>query len=130
MSDMSAKRERREAGRRSHKERLQTCLAGEAPDRPPVALWRHFPVDDLTPEGLAGATIDFQLTYDLDLVKVTPASSFEVRDWGAEDEWRGDPEGVRAYTRRVVERPQDSILWMLRDLQDAHFFGQPKGAAV
>jgi uroporphyrinogen decarboxylase len=107
MSEMIEKRERRESERRSHKERLQACLAGETPDRPPVALWRHFPVDDQTPEGLAGATIDFQLTYDFDLVKVTPSSSFEIKDWGAEDEWRGTPEGTRDYTSRVVQHPQD-----------------------
>lgn len=107
MSVLSARRERRETDRASHKERLQATLAGETPDRPAVALWRHFPVDDQTPEDLAGATIDFQLTYDFDLVKVTPSSSFEIRDWGAEDEWHGAPEGTRDYTRRVIERPED-----------------------
>jgi len=28
----------------SHRQRLQASLSGEQPDRPPVALWRHFPV--------------------------------------------------------------------------------------
>ena len=107
MSEMVERRDRRESERVSHKERLQACLAGETPDRTPVALWRHFPVDDQTAESLAGATIDFQLTYDFDLVKVTPASSFSIRDWGAEDEWRGAPEGTREYTRRVIEGPED-----------------------
>jgi len=35
------------------RERLQRTIAGEPVDRPPVALWRHWPVDDQTPEGLA-----------------------------------------------------------------------------
>jgi uroporphyrinogen decarboxylase len=91
----------------THRERLQTCIKGEQPDRPPVALWRHFPVDDQTPEGLAAATLNFQRTYDFDLVKVTPASSFCLRDWGAEDEWQGNPEGTRAYTGRVIHDPRD-----------------------
>jgi uroporphyrinogen decarboxylase len=30
----------------NHRQRLETCLSGEIPDRMPVALWRHFPVDD------------------------------------------------------------------------------------
>jgi uroporphyrinogen decarboxylase len=60
----------------SHRTRLETCLSGVRPDRTPVALWRHFPVDDQIPAGLAAATIDFQRTFDFDLVKVTPASSF------------------------------------------------------
>jgi uroporphyrinogen decarboxylase len=91
----------------THRERLETCLTGAAPDRPPVALWRHFPVDDQTPEGLATITVDFQRRYDFDLVKVTPASSFCTKDWGVEDEWRGATEGTRDYTRRPIHRPED-----------------------
>ncbi len=92
----------------SHKERLQACLANDpALDRPPVALWRHFPVDDQSPESLAAATLDFQRRYDFDLVKVTPASSFCLKDWGVEDVWEGHTEGTRRYTKRVVHRPQD-----------------------
>jgi len=91
----------------THRERLQACLAGEQPDRPPVALWRHFPVDDQSPEALAAATLHFQATYDFDFVKVTPASSFCLKDWGAEDTWMGDSEGTRRYTKRVIQKPQD-----------------------
>jgi len=91
----------------THKERIQACIAGEVIDQPPVALWRHFPVDDQSPGTLAKATLNFQQTYDFDLVKVTPASSFCVRDWGVEDEWRGDTEGTRRYTKRVIHDPQD-----------------------
>jgi uroporphyrinogen decarboxylase len=91
----------------THKERIQACLRGEIIDRPPVALWRHFPVDDQAPETLARATLHFQQNYDFDFVKVTPASSFCVRDWGVEDEWRGDPEGTREYTKRVIRDPGD-----------------------
>jgi uroporphyrinogen decarboxylase len=53
------------------------------------------------------ATLNFQRTYDFDLVKVTPASSFCVRDWGVEDEWRGHTEGTRQYTKRVIREPAD-----------------------
>ena len=91
----------------THKERIQACLRGEILDRPPVALWRHFPVDDQSPETLARATLHFQQNYDFDLVKVTPSSSFCVRDWGVEDAWRGDAEGTRQYTKRVIHDPRD-----------------------
>jgi uroporphyrinogen decarboxylase len=90
-----------------HKERMQACIQGEIIDRPPVALWRHFPVDDQAPGTLAQATLNFQRSYDFDLVKVTPASSFCVRDWGVEDEWRGHTEGTRQYTKRVINDPRD-----------------------
>jgi uroporphyrinogen decarboxylase len=89
------------------RQRLSGAIAGEPVDRPPVALWRHFPVDDQDPETLAEATIAFQEDFDFDFVKVSPASSFCLRDWGAEDVWRGDPEGTRDYTRRPIEDPED-----------------------
>jgi uroporphyrinogen decarboxylase len=89
------------------RERLQATITGERTDRVPVALWRHFPVDDQRPEDLAAATLEFQSLYDFDLVKVTPASSFCIRDWGTRDEWQGDPEGTRAYTHRPIARPDD-----------------------
>ncbi len=91
----------------SKRERLETCLSGKKPDRTPVALWRHFPVDDQTPEGLAAATLDFQRMYDFDFIKVTPASSYCLRDWGVQDEWQGATEGTRVYTRRIIQTPED-----------------------
>lgn len=83
------------------------CLAGEPPDRIPVALWRHFPVDDQDPQALAAAHLAFQRTYDFDFVKVTPASSFCLKDWGVEDVWEGDPEGTRRYTKAIISKPAD-----------------------
>jgi uroporphyrinogen decarboxylase len=91
----------------THRQRLEACLSGSMLDRPPVALWRHFPVDDQSPESLAAATLHWQQQYDWDIVKVTPASSFCLKDWGVEDAWKGDGEGTRAYTKRVVFEPED-----------------------
>jgi uroporphyrinogen decarboxylase len=91
----------------THRERIQAAIKGELIDRPPVALWRHFPVDDQSASLLAAAHINYQNNYDFDLVKVTPASSFCLKDWGVEDEWVGDTEGTRRYTRRVIHSPED-----------------------
>lgn len=90
-----------------HREKLETCLSDVTMSHPPVALWRHFPVDDQVSGNLAAATVDFQRRYDFDLVKVTPASSFCIRDWGARDEWRGVPEGTREYVNFVIKEPED-----------------------
>ncbi|MBI3159516.1 MAG: hypothetical protein HYZ26_07965 [Chloroflexi bacterium] len=70
----------------THRQRIETAMAGKTPDRPPVALWRHFPVDDLCAATLAAAHLAWQRTYDWDLVKVTPSSSYFIYDWGAADE--------------------------------------------
>ncbi|MRS03443.1 uroporphyrinogen decarboxylase [bacterium] len=91
----------------THHERLRACLNHELPDRPPVALWRHFPVDDQSPDTLAASTLNWQRIYNFDLIKVTPASSFSVKDWGVEDTWEGNTEGTRRYVRRVIRNPKD-----------------------
>jgi uroporphyrinogen decarboxylase len=91
----------------THRQRLETCLSNNKPDKVPVALWRHFPVDDQHPESLARATLAFQEEFDFDLVKVSPASSFCIKDWGAKDTWNGASEGTRDYIGRVIQAPED-----------------------
>jgi uroporphyrinogen decarboxylase len=108
----------------THRQRIEACIAGKILDRPPVALWRHFPVDDQDPETLAAATLHWQKEYDWDLVKVTPASSFCLKDWGVADEWKGDAEGTRRYTHRVISAPED---WSLLPILDADTLLPPAG---
>lgn len=91
----------------NHRERIEACMANEEVDRPAVALWRHFPVDDQDPSSLAEAVIELQRMYDFDLVKITPSSSFCLKDWGSQDEWHGAVEGTREYTKRVIQDPDD-----------------------
>jgi uroporphyrinogen decarboxylase len=92
----------------THTERMKACLADDAAlDRTPAALWRHFPVDDQAPETLAAAVVHFQREYDFDLVKVTPASSFCIKDWGVDDVWEGHSEGTRRYTKSAIGSPRD-----------------------
>lgn len=108
----------------SHADRLRASLRGEIIDRPPVALWRHFPVDDQSPESLAAATLHFQAQYDFDLVKVSPASSFCLKDWGVEDAWQGDTEGTRRYTKRVIAAPADWERLPVLDASAPHLAAQ------
>jgi len=91
----------------SHRTRLEACLSGEILDRVPVALWRHFPVDDQAPERLTAAIRNFQQTFDFDIIKVTPASSYSTKDWGAADKWTGNPEGSRKFLDPVINRFDD-----------------------
>ncbi len=90
-----------------HKERLIRTLAGESVDRIPVALWRHFPVEDQSAGTLASAVVDFQERYDFDFVKITPSSSFSVKDWGSVDQWNGNPEGSCEYVSFPVQHYED-----------------------
>ncbi|RPJ00254.1 MAG: uroporphyrinogen decarboxylase [Chloroflexi bacterium] len=91
----------------SKRERLEKTIHGEETDRVPVALWRHWPGDDQRAADLAEATISFQRRWDWDFVKVTPASSFCITDYGVQDRWVGHLEGTREYTKRAVQRSLD-----------------------
>jgi uroporphyrinogen decarboxylase len=89
------------------RERLEATMAGQAVDRPAIALWRHFPGDDQRAEDLAAAQIAFQRHYDFDLMKVSPASSFCLEDWGVRDRYLGNTEGTREYYHRPVATTED-----------------------
>lgn len=98
-----------------HKQRLSNCISGNQTDKPPVALWRHFPVEDQEPGLLAKAIVNFQQTYEYDLVKITPASTFCLKDWGVRDVWKGNPEGTREIIEFPIKKPED---WLqLKPLQ-------------
>jgi uroporphyrinogen decarboxylase len=108
----------------TNRERLEAAIRGDAVDRPPVALWRHFPGDDQDPIELAASTVAFQEQYDFDLIKVTPASSFCVQDWGAQDRWEGNQEGTRIYTRQVIHSAADWYELQPLDVEKGALGGQ------
>lgn len=90
------------------RERLERAITGEAVDRAPVALWRHWPGDDQRYADLARSTIDFQHDYNWDFTRVMPARTFQVVDYGAPDYWDGDSQGIRKISKRLVNR---SLEW-------------------
>lgn len=88
------------------RERVFAALNGEKVDRPPAALWRHFPEYDQTAQGLARAVADWQRKWDWDFVKVTPTSGYYFEDWGGTFEYR--PRGNEHGTRTALSRPIES----------------------
>ncbi len=91
----------------SKRKRLEATIAGENSDRIPVALWRHWPGDDQDAASLAAAHLRWQHDYDWDLLKVGPASSYAVVDWGVEDRWIGHIEGTRQHKSHPIQSPLD-----------------------
>ncbi len=91
----------------SKRERLEAAVAGEAVDRLPVALWRHWPGDDQDADALTAAHLAWQRDYDWDFVKVSPSSSYCLHDWGLESRWEGHIEGTRSYGECIVSGPAD-----------------------
>ncbi|HEY6101870.1 MAG TPA: uroporphyrinogen decarboxylase family protein [bacterium] len=89
------------------RERVFAAVRGKPVDRPPIALWRHFPLQDQLAETLAQAHVEFQRRWDWDLLKVTPASSYYGDDWGLRAGYKPNSEGVRHVTDRPVKKPAD-----------------------
>jgi uroporphyrinogen decarboxylase len=89
------------------RDRINGVIDGRPVDRTPVALWRHFPEQDLRAEGLAEAHVGFQKKYDWDFLKVTPTSGYYGDDWGLRTSFKPNREGVRTYIDRPVKRDSD-----------------------
>ncbi|HEY5595904.1 MAG TPA: uroporphyrinogen decarboxylase family protein [Candidatus Bipolaricaulota bacterium] len=91
----------------THKQRIQAAIGGKPLDRLPVALWRHFPREDATAEGLARSVVQFQQRFDFDLVKVTPVAGYPAEAWGATLHYLDNANGTRGYTHRPVQSAAD-----------------------
>lgn len=94
----------------NHKERIRAAIRGESTDHIPVALWRHFPGDDLNPETLAARVVEFQKQFDFDFVKVTPASGYPSEMYGATFTVpTADSRRLREGTRERGTRPVNAL---------------------
>jgi len=87
----------------NHWERIEAAIAGQPTDCAPVALWRHFPNDDLDPGKLAEHSVRWQRQWDFDLVKFMPSGMYGVEDWGTQTAFKGAPNGARESARPGVD---------------------------
>jgi uroporphyrinogen decarboxylase len=91
-----------------YRELLTAVLAGAPVPICPVFAHQHHPAADQDGERLAEATLAWQARFDFDLAKLTPASTWQIRDYGVEDAPDpDDPLGRRRIVRRVVAVPGD-----------------------
>ncbi|MGD9862701.1 MAG: uroporphyrinogen decarboxylase family protein [Pseudodonghicola sp.] len=101
-------------------DRLDAAKEGRRGAAVPVAFWQHHPVADQQADSLADATCAFQDRFDCDLVKITPASSFQLRDLGQTDAWTGDPIGRRDFGPSLVRQPEDWLRIAQMRVGDRH----------
>lgn len=83
----------------THWERVRAAIRGKDVDHVPISLWRHWPVDDETPEGLTAVTLAWQNEYDFDLVKFMPTGTYSIEDWGAKTNYEPNHHGTRTITQ-------------------------------
>lgn len=91
----------------THRERVRATLEGRPTDRPPISLWHHFPGEDDTARALAGATIEFQRRYDVDLVKLMPTGMYPAIDYGVTVRPSNDDIGTTRFAAGPIGGPAD-----------------------
>ncbi len=89
------------------RERVQAALHRRPVDRPPVAFWQHVPHRDHTARGLAGAMLEWQRRWDLDLIKIMSSGVYCVEDWGCKVAYQGSPNGAKTCTQHAVRQLGD-----------------------
>ena len=91
----------------TQRRRLAAAIAGQPVDRLPVALWRHFYVQETSRAGLVEAMVRWQKTYDWDFLKINPRASYHVEDWGNRYDFSGREHVPPALVRACVHAAED-----------------------
>jgi uroporphyrinogen decarboxylase len=89
-------------------------IRGEATDRSPFAVWRHFYPQEADPRALADATVAFTKRHQLDLIKFNPRAHYHGEPWGTRYAYSGS-EHPRL-VKNAVERTED---WARIDRRNA-----------
>lgn len=84
----------------NREERIRAALAGQQPDRVPVAAWMHLSAFDQDPVSLAEAEAEFTEKYDFDFIKMMPFGLYSTQDFGTQIKIYCDP-----YEEPIVLKP-------------------------
>lgn len=85
-----------------YRDLLDMVLSGQRAPLCPVFAHRHYPGADQDAAALAEATLGWQRRFDFDLIKLTPASTWQLIDYGVVD--ADDPDDALG-RRRIIHRP-------------------------
>lgn len=89
-------------GTMSKWERVDAALHGEQVDRIPLALWKHYHLQDRAPAQLAEVSIALHRQFDTDLIKLTPSGLYPIQDWGATIQFGRDDDFLPLAVHPVV----------------------------
>jgi uroporphyrinogen decarboxylase len=91
----------------SKRDRLGATILGEATDRVPWSLWRHYYESESSAEQLATVMVAWEQRYQFDLLKLNPRAQYHVEGWGARYQYSGDPHERPTRLEHVIKKPQD-----------------------
>ncbi|MEI3613594.1 uroporphyrinogen decarboxylase family protein [Pseudogracilibacillus sp. SO30301A] len=88
-------------------ERIQNMIEGKEVDRPGVSFWKHFPLVDRKVDKMIKTTIDFQLQFQSDFVKLSHNGLYSTEDWGNIIKWPSRETEVGQVTEFVIKEAED-----------------------
>ncbi len=91
----------------NHRDRLNTIIAGEKPDRFAASFWRHFFHMEHHAEGTIEAMVGFQREFDWDFMKINPRADFHTQDWGLKLKYSHREFRKHQKVRFPIEKPAD-----------------------
>jgi uroporphyrinogen-III decarboxylase len=96
---------------------IKETILGNLGVQIPISLWKHHPVLDRTPEGLAAAEIDFHKKMDHDLLKISFFGHYPCIDFGCTAEYDGEITGSTTATSYPIK---DSAGWEVLEPVDVN----------
>ncbi len=86
---------------------LKETFLGNLDEQIPLALWKHHPEVDRSPEGLAKEEVDFHKKFDSDLMKISFYGHYPCTDFGCEAEYDGANSGSTTLTKTAISQASD-----------------------
>jgi len=87
-------------------QRVTAAIHGDAVDRVPISLWKHYHLQDRAPRQLADATVALYRQFDTDLIKLTPSGLYFIQDWGATIRFGRDDDTAPVAAPPVITAPE------------------------
>jgi uroporphyrinogen decarboxylase len=93
----------------SRRDRVFAAVAGDPPDRPPMAFWGHVYDRESTAQDLAESTLEQRQRYDWDFVKLNPRASYHGEPWGLSFRYPGGRAGKPERTSYPIHTLDDLL---------------------
>ncbi len=94
---------------------LKETLLGNLDEEIPIALWKHHPEIDRTPQGLASEEIAFHKKYDSDVMKISFFGHYPCIDFGCTAKYDGEISGSTTLTKAAISEASE---WEVLDKPD------------
>jgi len=109
---------------------LKETFLGNVDEQIPLALWKHHPDVDRSPEGLAREEIAFHRKFDSDVMKISFFGHYPCIDFGCEAEYDGATSGSTTLTKAAISQASDWEVLDKPDVMEGEFGSQVRAVEL